>query len=405
MALRAETLVTDLERRISSKLQPVVQQARWAVEQIERGNVMLDDAQALNAFVMGSLGAAPQVAGIAITSPRAVNRRWQRSSVQPIVEDWRGRPAVTAWLEDGASLSGPRWRAGPFFCRDRVPATGAGLPAAGSTAAPRGPAWHSDTKCSPKWAAEHAPVTPLPDNGIALRWRAPFWTPTLDTTILLLDTPIRIDGEFAGVFSLVVTVSDLSMHIASVSAETGIMPFILYDRDRVLAHPLLISWAPVVTDRDQPLVAVDGLGDAVLERIWTPDREKLYLLGGLTDTSSSGVEIGEVYYVYLYRDIDRFGPTGPFFCRDRVPATGAGLPAAGSTAAPRGPAWHSDTKCSPKWAAEHAPVTPLPDNGIALFGPKQACLMLKPATPLAVFRGLDADFAERATKPMGAVAP
>ena len=247
MALRAETLVTDLERRISSKLQPVVQQARWAVEQIERGNVMLDDGQALNAFVMGSLGAAPQVAGIAITSPRAVNRRWQRSSVQPIVEDWRGRPAVTAWLEDGASLSGPRWR-------------------------------------------------------------APFWTPTLDTTILLLDTPIRIDGEFAGVFSLVVTVSDLSMHIASVSAETGIMPFILYDRDRVLAHPLLISWAPVVTDRDQPLVAVDGLGDAVLERIWTPDREKLYLLGGLTDTSSSGVEIGEAYYVYLYRDIDRFGP-------------------------------------------------------------------------------------------------
>ena len=58
--------------------------------------------------------------------------------------------------------------AGPFFCRDRVPATGAGLPAAGSTAAPRGPAWHSDTKCSPKWAAEHAPVTPFPDNGIAL---------------------------------------------------------------------------------------------------------------------------------------------------------------------------------------------------------------------------------------------
>ena len=57
---------------------------------------------------------------------------------------------------------------------------------------------------------------------------------------------------------------------------------------------------------------------------------------------------------------------GPFFCRDRVPATGAGLPAAGSTAAPRGPAWHSDRKCSPKWAAEHAPVTPLPDNGIAL---------------------------------------
>ena len=76
-----------------------------------------------------------------------------------------GAAPFRSCMECIASRSGP----GPFFCRDRVPATGAGLPAAGSTAAPRGPAWHSDTKCSPKWAAEHAPVTPLPDNGIALR--------------------------------------------------------------------------------------------------------------------------------------------------------------------------------------------------------------------------------------------
>ena len=73
------------------------------------------------------------------------------------------------WDAGELALDALREVAGPFFCRDRVPATGAGLPAAGSTAAPRGPAWHSDTKCSPKWAAEHAPVTPLPDNGIALR--------------------------------------------------------------------------------------------------------------------------------------------------------------------------------------------------------------------------------------------
>ena len=46
----------------------------------------------------------------------------------------------------------------------------------------------------------------------------------------------------------------------------------------------------------------------MLERIWTPDRERLYLLGGLTETSSSGVTVGDDYYVYLYRDIHRYGP-------------------------------------------------------------------------------------------------
>ena len=247
MAQRSETLVDGLERRIASQLQPVVRQARWAVEQIERGAVKLDDEQALNAFILGALGSMPQVEGIAITDPSALSRRWSESSAQPLVEDWSNRPNVTAWLEAGASLAGSRWQ-------------------------------------------------------------APFWTATLGTTILLLDTPIRIDGEFAGLFSQAVTISDLSLYITSVGAGTDVIPFVLYGHDHVLAHPLLISWAPAVTDRDQPLVALDALGDPVLERIWSPDHDELFLLGGLTEASSSGVTVGDDYYVFLYRDIDRYGP-------------------------------------------------------------------------------------------------
>ena len=189
----------------------------------------------------------PQVEGIAITDARALNRRWSGSSVQPLAEDWSDSPTVAAWIEAGASLTGPRWQ-------------------------------------------------------------APFWTSTLGTTILLLDTPIRIGGEFAGLFSQAVTISDLSLHIASIGTETGVIPFILYDRDHVLAHPLLISWTPIVSDRDQPLVALDTLGDPVLERIWTPDHEELFLLSGMTEAKSSGVTVGDDYYVFLYRDIDRYGP-------------------------------------------------------------------------------------------------
>lgn len=247
MAQRSETLVNGLEQRIDSQLQPVMRQARWAVEQIERGNVKLDDTPALNQFIHGALGALPQIEGIAITDPRAQSRRWRTSSVQPLVEDWSGRPNVMAWIEAGEAQIGSQWQ-------------------------------------------------------------APFWTHTLGTTILLLDTPIRIDGKFAGLFSQAVTISDLSLYITSVGAGTEVIPFILYGRDHVLAHPLLISWTPAVTDQDQPLVALDALGDVVLERIWTPDEQALFLLGGMTGASSSGVIVGDHYYVFLYRDIDRFGP-------------------------------------------------------------------------------------------------
>ena len=247
IAQRSETLVSDLDRRITSQLQPVVRQARWAVEQVERGNVKMEDSQALNTFMRFVLGATPHLAEIAITDPRARSRRWTGTSAQPLVEEWSDPPDVTAWLEARASRTGPRWR-------------------------------------------------------------APLWSATLGTTVLHLDTPIRIDGTFAGVFSQAVTISDLSRHIASVGAETGVIPFILYGRDHVLAHPLLISWTPSVTDRDHPLVALDALGDAVLERIRAPGNHELYLLGGMTEASSSRVTVGEDLYVFLYRDIDQFGP-------------------------------------------------------------------------------------------------
>ena len=247
MAQRSETLVNDLDRRITSQLQPVVQQARWAVEQIERGNVKMEDSQPLNTFMRFMLGATPHLAEIAITDPRARSRRWTGTSVQPLAEEWSDHPDVAAWLEARRAQTGPRWR-------------------------------------------------------------APLWSATLGTTVLHLDTPIRIDGKFAGVFSQAVTISDLSGHIASLRADTGVIPFILYGRDYVLAHPLLISWAPTVTDRDHPLVDLGALGDAVLERIWEPDNHELYVLGGMTEASSSRVTVGEDLYVFLYRDIDQFGP-------------------------------------------------------------------------------------------------
>ena len=248
MSARSEALVDALERRIEAQLQPVEQQARWVVDQIERGNVRLDDPQALDTFILGALSATPHTAGMAVVDARAQARRWERFSTKPILEDWSDRPDVVEWLADGASQQGPSWQ-------------------------------------------------------------APFWTPLLETTIVLHNVPFRIDGEFAGMFTQVVTVSDLSRYLASVRTRTGIIPFILYDREHVLAHPLLIDyWVPDASGADQPLAALGAIGDAVLERIRTPDDPDLFLLGDMTGVSASGVTVGDDYYVFLHRDIHRYGP-------------------------------------------------------------------------------------------------
>ena len=247
MASRSEMLVDALERRLESQLQPVVYQARWMVDQIERGNVKLDDPAALDTFMLGALSATQWVSGIGIVDPLARARGWERSPKRLVVEDWSRRPEIIDWLKDGASRSGPSWR-------------------------------------------------------------APIWTPVLEEAIVHHNMPIRIDGEFAGMFSQAVSVSDLSRYLASVGARTGNIPFILYDRDRVLAHPLLMSWSPDTSEPDQPLVTLHDLGDSVLERIWTPDQKELFLLENMSETNASGVTIGDDYYVFLYRDLLRYGP-------------------------------------------------------------------------------------------------
>ena len=247
MALQSETLVDGLERRLESQLQPVAYQARWMVDQIERGNVKLDDPRGLDTFMLGALSATQRIAGLGIVDPQAQARGWERPSNRPIMEDWSGVPEVIEWLNEGASRSGPSWQ-------------------------------------------------------------APSWTPVLEETTVRHDLPIRIDGEFAGMFSQAVSISDLSRHLASIGVENGIIPFVLYDRDHVLAHPLLMGWTPDASESDQPLVALLDLGDPVLERIWTPDYEELFLLEDMSETSASGATVGDDYYVFLYRDLLRYGP-------------------------------------------------------------------------------------------------
>jgi class 3 adenylate cyclase len=116
-------------------------------------------------------------------------------------------------------------------------------------------------------------------------------------------------GNFIGAFAQIVSVVELSSFISIIYADTGLTPFILYDRKYVLVHPMLINNALSTESQPQSLPTLESFGDIILSRIWTPDEPLLFISEALTDTKAVGNMWGDDFYLYLYRDISRYGST------------------------------------------------------------------------------------------------
>lgn len=238
-ANEAQDLIDQMEQSLDARLQPVRDQAHWVARDIKD----LSDLEALDDYFYGVLAATPQVAGIAIITPDNLARRWHRDERIAITEDWSQRPWIRDYLEQAKT------------------------------------------------------------DGTAA-WRDPIFTDTVSATTLLHDIPLYDDkGEFIGIFAQIVTVQELSAFLARSYADTGVTPFVLYDRDYVLAHPAITG-----SNEQQPLPRLEQLNDLVLQRIWSPDEDAAFISSALADTEASGLFWGDNYYLYLYRNIKRFGP-------------------------------------------------------------------------------------------------
>jgi class 3 adenylate cyclase len=236
---QSRTLIDTLQNSLAERLQPVRNQALWVAEDVTD----LSDPKALDAYFFGVLAATPQVTGIAIITAEGISRRWSRPQRLAITEDWSQKPWMQDYLKQSQSASGPGWR-------------------------------------------------------------APIFEESTDSTTLLHDIPLRDSaGRFIGVFAQIVSVRDLSSYLSSAHTSTGVTPFVLYNRDFVLAHPSI-----GIGNSDQPLQTIDEFDDLVLQRIWTPDEDAAFISAALSDTEASGVFWGDRYYLFLYRDIEGFGP-------------------------------------------------------------------------------------------------
>ncbi len=238
-AEQSEGLIDTMEASLNNRLQPIHAQALWMAGDIKD----LSDPASLDEYVFGAFAATPQVAGIAVVDVNGMSRRWHRDSRAAIDESWSDRP----WIKDYLALV---------------------------------------------------------EQAKAPSWRDPIFTDTVGTSTLLHDVALRdADGRFIGALAQIVPIHDISGSLAREHADTGVTPFVLYNRDFVLAHPQVFD-----VSEEQPLPRLEDFGDLVLARIWSPDEEASFISAAMTDTRASGIFWGDHFYLYLYRNIDRFGP-------------------------------------------------------------------------------------------------
>lgn len=247
------------EERVQSFLDPVENTGRFLQTMMQTGDLPLDDHQKLATGLRAGLAGAPQVYGMMMLFKDLSVVRVGHERNQVTFERWANRPEISAKLGDLRETTTPGW-----------------LP----------------------------PV-----------WAAPF-----ERTLLAYHLPVVVDHEFRGTLVLVVATRDLSKDISDV-AYRGTTPFILFGRDRVLAHPLLEDGSKRGSG-DNPLPTISEIGDPVLAEIWNRQRRPLDLLDGSGDAGHT-VEVDGTEQVFVYRMIEGYGAT-PWIVGLHVPgAVGA----------------------------------------------------------------------------------
>ncbi|WP_119462741.1 adenylate/guanylate cyclase domain-containing protein [Rhodospirillaceae bacterium SYSU D60014] len=240
-----------LERNLSSHLTPARNQAEFLADQLSRGTIPLDDTARLQDLLRGSLAAAPQISGV-------------------------------AYVRDD------------LYAVSASPDPGAGGVEAGS------------------WIDR-------PDARLALRqgsvedgftWGEILYLQRLNNTYITLHAPVRRDDAFRGIVSAVVSISELSRYLSKSEQPSGGRSFVLYGRDRVLAHPALAG-GPRGLSAENPLPALGEVGDAVLADIWdTPAESADYILSlPGRPIANRIVESGGEQYLFLYRELTGYGET------------------------------------------------------------------------------------------------
>jgi class 3 adenylate cyclase len=248
LSANAHQAVAADVNQIEQHLRPAEHQTRFLASRIAKGKIDPADREQFGRLLIGALAAVPQIESVMFISPQlqafAAGRGIERDNVALNVIDYSFDPVIRQSMQD--VVDGPIW--GP-----------------------------------------------------------PVWREVHQKTYLNRAYPVRRDGAFIGAVVAVVSVEHLSNFVSEKGLETTGNRFILYGRDHVLAHWLVMRGYP---DRssENPLPRLDGFGDPVLAAIWRSEGRHELALDLPEGTEGHLLEIFNEGYAFVYRRLAGFGP-------------------------------------------------------------------------------------------------
>jgi class 3 adenylate cyclase len=243
-----ESIVDAMVEQVESHLAGAESQAEFIATLIAEGKLDPDDKDRLSDIMLGSLGGAPEIYGI-------------------------------AFIDEDLRLTGVgRLPEGLIQRRDSEQDD-------------------PGTRAWTRWARESG----------GTGWTGVHWIDSLGEPGLFYLQPVRVENEYRGAILSIVTLRALSEFIATISDQTELTSFILAGDRQVIAHAALQDLA-VRGGEEAPLVDIETLGDpdlAFFPLEATFDlrevRPGASVDGKLTEKDGRGV-------VFFYRTVVGFGP-------------------------------------------------------------------------------------------------
>ena len=242
----AEITLYSIEAQLDQHLGAAARQAAYLAERVADGMVDPSDPERMVEIMLGALAATPQVNGIAFINAELDSLRVGRmdGTLTWLRSDWSERAEIARMIESIRD-------AGPYS------------------------------------------------------WLGVAWIEDFQEPHVAIVAPAHRNGVYLGSFASVVSLRALSGFLATLDEGLGTHSFILYGRDRILAHPALIGPAEGLS-KQKPLHGLDEIGDPVLGDIWAPG----YPLVILENSSVQGraVQGPGDEQIYIYREIDDYDP-------------------------------------------------------------------------------------------------
>lgn len=210
LAREFDLTIDTLVRRVDSHMSAAEVQLRYLRDLLQADPALGNETGRLALAMRAALSATPQVSAIAFMRADSSSVRLERTKPTVILNDLDGRSEIVSLL----ALAQERGRLGP-----------------------------------------------------ELKWSDPLYSPNLGRTIIVRRQAVWDEEKFVGLLFAAVDLTALSWFSQELSAALSRRVFVLYGRERVLAHPTILNSAAVGSEAN-PLPTLAEIDDVSLRRIW-----------------------------------------------------------------------------------------------------------------------------------------